>query len=74
MLNSEAYRKHLKGEDAFITMRDLKEFFRIDDYLSHDRRDQKIEDAVNTYRKDRKLGDAVAAIAVLLRKELGRSG
>jgi hypothetical protein len=70
MVNSPAFRKYVGMEVDSITKRELMDFFKLDDYLSKERWEQKMEEAVDVFGHDRKLGAAVMAIANLLRKEM----
>lgn len=63
LLASEAYAKLQAGGVKTVTKREAEAFFRIDDYVTGDARQQKILRVKNIFGKDSNLGQAISQLA-----------
>jgi len=63
LLASEAYAKLQIGDIKTVTKREAEAFFRIDDYVTGDARQQKILRVKNIFGKDVDLGEAIDQLA-----------
>jgi len=63
LLASDAYAKLQAGGVKTVTKREAEVFFRIDDYVTGDARQQKILRVKNIFGKDSNLGQAISQLA-----------
>ena len=67
LLASPAFEAFRDGRADAITERDTMVFFRLDEYVTGDARERKIDRIVNAFRDDGQLGSLVALLAQRLR-------
>ena len=68
LLTSALYEKFSSGNSALVSARDAEHFFRIDDYVSKESRNDKILRLLNAFGNDRQLGRVVKHAAELIRR------
>jgi len=67
LLSSPAFDAFKDGKADVISEREAMVFFRLDEYITGDARERKIDRIVNAFRDDAQLGPLVAALAQRLR-------
>jgi hypothetical protein len=70
LLNSTAYHKVATGSADSLTKADVTVFFRVDEYVTGDLREQKVLRLISTFGQDKKLGSVIRTLAEKL-KEMG---
>jgi hypothetical protein len=68
MLSSEAYGKFRAGDIASVTTQEAEAFFRLNEYVVGNARQQKVARMVNTYADDPELGDAIKLLVGKIRE------
>lgn len=63
MLSSTAFLKFKAGKEHDITKREVESFFRVDDYIVGEARQQKIERILNIFGDDPELGEVVQTVS-----------
>jgi hypothetical protein len=69
LLCTDAYLEYSKQECDVITKRDAEGFFRIDNYVNKEAREQKLLRILNAFGDDPELGPAVRRFAEIVRGE-----
>ncbi|MDX8411268.1 MAG: hypothetical protein R8K46_05270 [Mariprofundaceae bacterium] len=69
LLSSDAFSKLQTGAVSIVTKREAEAFFRIDDYVTGDARQQKILRIKNIFGKDPDLGETVMQLASKIEEE-----
>jgi hypothetical protein len=67
LISSVAYEKYQAGQFHKITPQEAEAFFRIDDYITGELRQQKITRTINMFGEDPELGEATRELAKLVR-------
>ena len=67
LLSSEAFEKYTQYGRAPLTKRDAESFFRIDNYVAHEAREQKLLRILNAFAEDPELGPVVRGLAAIVR-------
>lgn len=67
LLSSAAFLKYQECEDGPIDKRDAESFFRIDNYVKGEAREEKLLRVVNAFGEDAELGPAVKKFAAIVR-------
>jgi hypothetical protein len=67
LLSSDAFLKYKQGDET-ITKRDAESFFRIDNYVKAEAREQKLLRILNAFGQDSELGPAARKFAAIVRE------
>jgi hypothetical protein len=67
LLSTDAFRKYNKQDEGVITKRDAEGFFRIDNYVKEEAREQKILRVLNAFGEDFEIGRAARRFAEIVR-------
>jgi len=67
LLSSEVFIKYKQCENAAIAKRDAESFFRIDNYVKGEARENKLLRILNSFAQDSELGPAVRKFAAIVR-------
>jgi hypothetical protein len=67
LLSSDAFLKYSRQNKGAITKRDAEGFFRIDNYVKGEAREQKLLRILNAFGEDFDLGPAVSRFAAIVR-------
>jgi hypothetical protein len=65
--SDESYQKYLRSGAGSLTRRDAEHFFRLDEYVTGEHREARLQRMINFFGSDPELGEAVRALAELAR-------
>ncbi|MBN2395555.1 MAG: hypothetical protein JXC36_03710 [Candidatus Atribacteria bacterium] len=70
MLSTEAYKKVISNNSKAVTVQEAEAFFRLDEYIKGEIRNQKIERIVTSFNDDPDLKDVIQILAERVRKNV----